>query len=119
MIVECPTVTPATSVMALAAPGVPSNGTPRSRARGARWVNAGGDGTRTAAATMAATMTRGWAYDMRASLPHAPGGCREAAVQDDGGPGGPPPCRRPRVSGGYGLRVARSVDGGTRPLPRM
>src|SRR5665213_2026399 len=29
-----PTVTPATSVMALSGPGVPSNGTPRSRARG-------------------------------------------------------------------------------------
>src|SRR3974390_649812 len=29
-----PTVTPETSVMALSAPGVPSNGTPRSRARG-------------------------------------------------------------------------------------
>src|SRR5919198_783975 len=34
MIVLCPTVTPATSVMALIGPGVPSNGTPRSRARG-------------------------------------------------------------------------------------
>src|SRR5438045_795501 len=34
MIVLCPTVTPATSVIALSAPGVPSNGTPRSRARG-------------------------------------------------------------------------------------
>ena len=29
-----PTVTPATSVMALSGPGVPSKGTPRSRARG-------------------------------------------------------------------------------------
>src|SRR6202167_5487997 len=29
-----PTVTPATSVMALSGPGVPSNGTPRPRARG-------------------------------------------------------------------------------------
>src|SRR6266545_5671781 len=34
MIVLCPTVTPATSVMALRGPGVPSKGTPRSRARG-------------------------------------------------------------------------------------
>src|SRR6266567_2455819 len=34
MIVLCPTVTPATSVMALSEPGVPSNGTPKSRARG-------------------------------------------------------------------------------------
>ena len=34
MIVLCPTVTPRTSVMALPGPGVPSNGTPRSRARG-------------------------------------------------------------------------------------
>src|SRR5439155_6441255 len=34
MIVLCPTVTPATSVIALRGPGVPSNGTPRSRARG-------------------------------------------------------------------------------------
>ena len=41
MIVECPTVTPATSVIALPAPGVPSNGTPRSRARGARWRERG------------------------------------------------------------------------------
>src|SRR5204862_8227606 len=32
--VVCPTVTPETSVMALSGPGVPSNGTPRSRARG-------------------------------------------------------------------------------------
>ena len=34
MIVLCPTVTPRTSVIALPGPGVPSNGTPRSRARG-------------------------------------------------------------------------------------
>ena len=34
MMVACPTVTPATSVMALSGPGAPSNGTPRSRARG-------------------------------------------------------------------------------------
>src|ERR1041384_3979384 len=34
MIVTCPTSTPATSVIALSGPGVPSNGTPRSRARG-------------------------------------------------------------------------------------
>ena len=34
MIVACPTSTPATSVMAFWGPGVPSNGTPRSRARG-------------------------------------------------------------------------------------
>src|SRR6266571_506574 len=34
MIVAWPTVTPATSVMALRGPGVPSKGTPRSRARG-------------------------------------------------------------------------------------
>ena len=34
MSVTCPTSTPATSVMALYRPGVPSNGTPRSRARG-------------------------------------------------------------------------------------
>src|SRR5213593_97622 len=33
-IVLCPTVTPATSVIALSGPGMPSNGTPRSRARG-------------------------------------------------------------------------------------
>src|SRR5687767_7005020 len=32
--VTCPTVTPATSVIALSGPGLPSNGTPRSRARG-------------------------------------------------------------------------------------
>ena len=32
--VTCPTVTPETSVIALSGPGVPSNGTPRSRARG-------------------------------------------------------------------------------------
>src|SRR5438445_4503476 len=32
--VVCPTVTPETSVMALSGPGVPSNGTPRSRAGG-------------------------------------------------------------------------------------
>src|ERR1051326_6416695 len=36
MSVVCPTSTPPTSVMALRAPGVPSNGTPRSRARGLR-----------------------------------------------------------------------------------
>jgi len=34
MIVAWPTVTPATSVIALRGPGVPSKGTPRSRARG-------------------------------------------------------------------------------------
>ena len=34
MMVLCPTSTPATSVIAFSAPGVPSNGTPRSRARG-------------------------------------------------------------------------------------
>src|SRR5215472_5277623 len=32
--VVCPTATPATSVIAFSAPGAPSNGTPRSRARG-------------------------------------------------------------------------------------
>src|SRR5580700_775505 len=38
-----PTSTPATSVMAFTGPGVPSNGTPRSRARGSvcDWGNAG------------------------------------------------------------------------------
>ena len=40
IIVLCPTVTPATSVMALSAPGVPSNGTPSSRARGRGWEGA-------------------------------------------------------------------------------
>src|SRR5712672_1445882 len=34
IIVLCPTVTPETSVMVLSGPGMPSNGTPRSRARG-------------------------------------------------------------------------------------
>src|SRR5882672_9197492 len=34
MSVVCPTVTPETSVMALSGPGIPSKGTPRSRARG-------------------------------------------------------------------------------------
>jgi hypothetical protein len=36
MIVECPTSTHATSVIALSAPGIPSNGIPKSRARGLR-----------------------------------------------------------------------------------
>src|SRR5208337_2563837 len=39
MSVVCPTSTPWTSVMALFAPGVPSKGTPRSRARGLVWAN--------------------------------------------------------------------------------
>src|ERR1700677_1232168 len=38
MSVVCPTATPWTSVMALFAPGVPSKGTPRSRARGLIWA---------------------------------------------------------------------------------
>ncbi len=38
--VVCPTSTPLTSVMALLAPGVPSKGTPRSRARGLVWAMA-------------------------------------------------------------------------------
>src|SRR5579872_3858679 len=36
--VVCPTSTPLTSVIALLGPGVPSNGTPRSRARGLVWA---------------------------------------------------------------------------------
>ena len=42
MMVACPTVTPDTSVMAFNGPGVPSNGTPRSRALGlsASWAAA-------------------------------------------------------------------------------
>ena len=39
-IVVTPTSTPRTSVMALSGPGVPSNGMPRSRARGLVWANA-------------------------------------------------------------------------------
>ena len=50
-IVACPTSTPATSVIALSGPGVPSNGTPTSRARSCAWA-AG------ARATSAATTTR-------------------------------------------------------------
>src|ERR1019366_4872819 len=38
MSVVCPTSTPLTSVMALFGPGVPSKGTPRSRARGLAWA---------------------------------------------------------------------------------
>ena len=38
MSVVWPTVTLPTSVMALLGPGVPSNGTPRSRARGLDWA---------------------------------------------------------------------------------
>ena len=40
MSVTSPTSTPATSVIALYFPGVPSNGTPRSRARGSDWASA-------------------------------------------------------------------------------
>src|SRR6202035_2913711 len=40
MIVVWPTSTPLTSVMALLGPGVPSKGTPRSRARGLDWADA-------------------------------------------------------------------------------
>src|SRR5579863_1328144 len=40
MSVVWPTSTPLTSVMALFGPGVPSNGTPRSRARGLDWAYA-------------------------------------------------------------------------------
>ncbi len=40
MSVVCPTSTPWTSVMALLGPGLPSNGTPRSRARGLVWAEA-------------------------------------------------------------------------------
>ena len=36
-----PTSIPATSVMAFSGPGVPAKGTPRSRARGPSWANAG------------------------------------------------------------------------------
>ena len=36
--VVCPTSTPFTSVIALSGPGVPSQGTPRSRARGFNWA---------------------------------------------------------------------------------
>ena len=38
MSVVWPTSTPLTSVMALLGPGVPSKGTPRSRARGLGWA---------------------------------------------------------------------------------
>src|SRR5579872_1569153 len=38
--VVLPTCTPATSVMALSGPGVPSKGTPKSRARGGFWAKA-------------------------------------------------------------------------------
>ena len=40
MSVVWPTSTPLTSVMALLGPGLPSNGTPRSRARGLAWAEA-------------------------------------------------------------------------------
>jgi hypothetical protein len=54
--VTCPTLTPATSVIALSGPGSPSNGTPRSRARGAVWAWA-------AAATMTDRAERTSAMD--------------------------------------------------------
>src|SRR5271170_271548 len=41
MRVVCPTSTPATSVMAFKGPGVPSKGTPRSRARGSVLLRTG------------------------------------------------------------------------------
>src|SRR5665647_3120802 len=45
MSVTSPTSTPATSVIALYLPGVPSKGTPRSRARGWDWARAAGAST--------------------------------------------------------------------------
>ena len=56
MTVACPTSTPATSVMALSDPGVPSNGIPRSRARGF-WADAG-EATATRTATDTADNSR-------------------------------------------------------------
>ena len=50
MSVVCPTSTPATSVIALSGPGVPANGTPRSRARGLVCASIPGAGARTGAA---------------------------------------------------------------------
>src|SRR5258708_3079596 len=48
MRVVCPTSMPATSVIAFNGPGVPSNGTPRSRARGLFWADAAAAEKRTA-----------------------------------------------------------------------
>src|SRR5215471_1461059 len=61
-IVTCPTVTPATSVMALSGPGVPSNGTPRSRERGfvagGAWPDARHGRAKAAKTRMALGLTR-------------------------------------------------------------
>src|SRR5262245_2735518 len=52
-----PTLTPATSVIALNGPGVPTNGTPRSRARGRTSLASGAPRTITAAIATAALET--------------------------------------------------------------
>src|SRR5260370_3771634 len=49
MIVVYPTSTPFTSVIAFSGPGLPSNGTPRSRARGLLWPTAAMEQSSTAA----------------------------------------------------------------------
>jgi hypothetical protein len=56
--VEWPTVTPATSVMALSGPGAPSNGTPRSRARTGRCAPTVDPASRAAASAAATTPSR-------------------------------------------------------------
>ncbi len=83
MIVLCPTVTPRTSVIALPGPGVPSKGTPRSRARGLSAAWTGNAASRPAARNSEA------ARFMRESLPPAP----------TSGPGSA--CRRPRPTSSF------------------
>ena len=58
MSVVIPTSTPATSVMAFSGPGVPSKGTPRSRARGFAWASRDDTLYRVNAATTKATIKR-------------------------------------------------------------
>jgi hypothetical protein len=57
MIVETPTSTPRTSVIAFRGPGVPSKGTPRSRARGFICPSKDVDSARTTSVTAAVLMT--------------------------------------------------------------
>src|SRR6266513_4228187 len=70
MILLCPTVTPATSVIASSGPGLPSNGPPRSRARG-RPCAGREDGTRSSASSQRMSGHQGIG---KQGVPHVGGG---------------------------------------------
>src|SRR5579859_7191498 len=74
MRVVCPTSTPLTSVMALFGPGVPSKGTPRSRARGLVWEKARGPAQRRAQRSTRFRIMTVVRLDSGGSIKHGKGG---------------------------------------------